>query len=242
MKLIRHHFDTIHSTNTWAKEHVQMLSLEDLTLITASEQTQGRGRFKRVWVSPLGGNIYATFCFFVETDWQNLGYIPQILAVSTAKTLAALGAKPSLKWPNDILLSQKKVGGILCETASHVDRRCVICGIGLNINMNAEQLSQIDRPATSLFIEMGLTFDSEAVLMTLVQHFQEDLNQFLNRGFALFFKEIEKYSSLIPGQKVRFHDNQRIVEGIFISLNPEGSITLLLTDGSLKTYYAGEFI
>ena len=102
------HFKQIDSTNTWAKQHTDQWASKGVTLITASEQTAGRGRFKRRWESPPDVNIYATFCFWFDLHRTDLGHIPQILALASAQTLEMLGFFPKIKWPNDVLLGGKK--------------------------------------------------------------------------------------------------------------------------------------
>lgn len=242
MKLIRYHFNTISSTNTWAKEHVHQLPVGSLTLITASHQVEGRGRFNRVWISPENVNIYATFCFYVQENRRDVGHIPQLLALAAAKVLENLSLKPTLKWPNDVLLSGKKVAGILCETTTQENQRCVICGIGLNVNMQEDQLCTIDRPATSLYVESQQIYVVESILEQLIERFQRDLTVFLYQGFFPFFEGFKQRSALKFGQKIKFHNNQSIIEGTFHCLNLDGSVTICLLDQSLKTYQAGEFI
>ena len=233
MKIIRYHFDVIDSTNTWAKGHVDEFDSSALILVTATAQTGGRGRFKRKWHSPSGVNIYATFCFFVEfscLDRVGVGHIPQLLALSTVSCLEYLHFQPKVKWPNDVLLSGKKVAGILCETTSGQDERgrWVICGIGCNVNMPQEELDLIDRPATSLLVETKEenSYDVESVLQLIQNAFRANLNRFLDTGFAPFFQDYQQHSCFKEEQAIRFHDNQHIVEGFFYSLNPDGSLTL----------------
>lgn len=177
MKVIRKHFRTVHSTNSWAKEHKNEFAQDQLTLITVDEQTAGRGRFDRVWVSPPGQNVYASFCFFVPGPCQGAINISQMLAVPAVRTLEQLGVEAQIKWPNDLMIENKKVAGILCETTPVGDKTCVIIGIGINVNMSVEQLAQIDQPATSLMVEKGCEFLVEKVISILSDQFYQDLNE-----------------------------------------------------------------
>jgi len=235
------HFELIDSTNTWAKLHSDEWDPQGLTLITASEQSAGRGRFKRQWVSPPNLNIYATFCFWLDAAGTDIGHIPQVLAIAAAKTLERLGFSPTIKWPNDLLLGNKKVAGILCETILEGDSRGVVCGIGLNVNMPLAILSQIDRPATSLLVEGGHPFEKDAILKLLQDFFSADLNLFLNTGFSSFFPLLQKLSFLKKGQNVSFLDHQTLIEAQFECLLPDGSVQLQLPNGNLKVFHAGEF-
>lgn len=242
-KLAKHiHFEKIDSTNTWAKMHVEQWAKNGVTLFTASEQTAGRGRFLRRWESPPLVNIYATFCFWLNPQRSDIGHIPQLLALAAAQTLEGQGFSPTIKWPNDVLLNEKKIGGILCETILESGMRGVVCGIGLNINMSQDDLNRIDRPATSLFIESGREFETALILEVLQQNFMDSLNDFMRKGFAPFFPHLQQRSSLKKGQIVRFHDNQTLLQARFKALLPDGSVELQLLDGTMKVFHAGEFL
>ena len=236
------HFPTIHSTNTWAKEHIQDWANDKLTLVTASEQTGGRGRFNRQWISPPGVNIYASFCLLIEDSRTDIGHIPQLLALTAAQLLENLGFSPKLKWPNDVLLNGKKVAGILCESVPYDDhQRGLIIGIGLNLNMHPDDLKKIDRPATSLFAEKEELFAISELLEQLKNDFNQNLSLFIQKGFAPFWVDFKSRSYFQKGDQVHFHDNQQIVNGTFNALLPDGSVSLNVNN-NLKTYYAGEFI
>lgn len=240
MELIRRHFDIIDSTNTWAKNHAHTLSRDKMTLVTAGQQTAGRGRFKRAWISPPGQNIYASFCFFVEKHTKEIGNIPQILALSNVKVLESLSFKPELKWPNDVLLSGKKVAGILAETTPLSDQLCLIIGIGLNVNMPLEILQGIDRPATSLLAETGSSHDIEKVLEMLQLQFMKDLDLFLDEGFHLFLSDYRQHMTY--RKQIRFNDNRVVWEGELHAINADGSLSLKLPDGEIKTFIVGEIL
>lgn len=241
MQIIRKHFDSIDSTNTWAKEHAHELPHDKITLVTAHTQTAGRGRFKRRWESPPGQNIYATFCFFVEKHFEAIGNIPQLLALSTVTVLKKLNFNATLKWPNDVLLSDKKVAGILAETTM-VDKLCVVIGIGLNVNMPQELLQQIDRPATSLMVESGMVFDKEMVLKELQNEFIKNLDVFFTDGFTPFLEAYRQHMPMDSNKITRFHDNRNVWEGTIHAINDDGSLSLKLADGTIKTFIAGEIL
>ena len=242
MQIERRHFQTIDSTNTYGKQHAHEFPHDKITLVTADTQTAGRGRFKRRWVSPPGENIYASFCFFLEKHRHDIGNIPQVLALSAAKTLKQLDFTPELKWPNDVLLSNKKVAGILAETTPLSDLVCMVVGIGLNVNMTKEEMDKIDRPATSLMVEKNQTFDVENVLMMLQKHFNDDLDVFFDEGFFPFLADYRQSMPSDPTKIIRFHDNRTVWEGSFHAINEDGSLTLKLANGDLKTFVAGEIL
>jgi BirA family transcriptional regulator, biotin operon repressor / biotin---[acetyl-CoA-carboxylase] ligase len=241
--ILKHiHFETIDSTNTWAKQHSDQWAPQGLTIIRANEQTAGRGRFKRQWHSPPGINLYLTFCFWLPSDLINRGHIPQLLALAVVEVLEKNQCSPKIKWPNDVLLNKKKVAGILCETMSQEDKQGMICGIGLNVNMSQEESQCIDRPATSLFIETGKNFILQMIQDALENYFANYLMTYFEKGFDPFFNTFCCYSIYQPGDVVHFHDNQMLIEAYFEQFNLDGSIQLRLTNGLLKNFYAGEFI
>jgi BirA family biotin operon repressor/biotin-[acetyl-CoA-carboxylase] ligase len=236
------HFEEIDSTNTWAIMNTDQWSAKGFTLVTASRQTAGRGRFKRRWESPSHVNIYATFCFWFDLERKDTGHLPQLLALAAAQTLEIEGFSPKIKWPNDLLLRGKKVGGILCETVLEQGKRGIVCGIGLNVNMSQDALNQIDRPATSLFVERDHEFDRASILEILKETFITSLEDFILQGFSPFFPLLQKRKAFNKGDQICFHDNQRLIEGVFEAIHSDGSLELKLPDGTTKIYYAGEFL
>ena len=205
MQINRHHFISIDSTNTWAKLNAASFPKNQLTIVTAEAQTAGRGRFNRQWISPPKENIYATFCFFEKNLNPNVGNIPQVMAISIAKTLELFGFKPSLKWPNDILINNKKIGGILTETVAVDDLIAILIGVGINVNMPMETLAQIGRPATSLMSESNRIFQTEEILKRLEEQFNKDLQLFLETGFestkSTFSFHQDTQSNSMTGQR-----------------------------------------
>lgn len=233
------HFDTIDSTNTWAKNHAAELDPKRLTCITAQEQTAGRGRWRRFWLSPKNQNIYATLYFCIPKDAPYLGNIPQILAFSCVTTLREKGFEGQIKWPNDVLVNRKKIAGILCEAITLEKELGIALGLGLNVNMQEELLKTIDQPATSLSQLSGQTWSTEQVLGLLLDHFIEDLALLQKKGFAHFKKEFGKLLAY-KGETITFHNGVEIIKGICHSLTPAGHLNVVLPEGVMKTFSAGE--
>ncbi|MGE3954343.1 MAG: biotin--[acetyl-CoA-carboxylase] ligase [Parachlamydiales bacterium] len=182
------HFTSLESTMEWAKAHQRELDPAALTRITADTQTGGRGQFGRTWHSP-PGNLYASFCFFVPPGWPDLPHAAQVLALSAATVLERYHLKPTLKWPNDLLIEGKKVGGVLAE----VHHTLVVDGIGINVSLTEEECARIDQPATSLSLLCQPTPRVEEVCDAITHTFQRDLERFLKEGFAPFRDPFEKH-------------------------------------------------
>lgn len=242
MKVEHRHFQILDSTNSWAKRNTLVLSKECLTLITTDEQTAGRGRLNRRWESMSRQNVLGTFCFFMKKMDPSINNIPQILAISAVKLLEELGFSPRLKWPNDILLSEKKVAGILCETTPVENEICVITGIGINVNVPLEAFQRIDRPATSLLVESKKNFDLTEIVERLGTLFANDLEVFLRDGFSPFFSMYVEKLSHSRGDEIRFHDGREIAAGVFHSIELDGSLNLCLASGEIKNFIAVELM
>lgn len=220
MKIIRHHFESLNSTNLWAKEHAASFERNQLTLVTADHQSGGQGRLGRHWLSPAGKNIYATYCFFVDPLRKDIGNIPQIMAIAAANLLEEQGFAPKLKWPNDLILNNKKVAGILTETQSFEDLLFVAVGIGINVNMLAEDMASLERPATSLLIESNQPFEIEKLLRSLNEMFHMKLQLFLNEGFAPFLAPYQERLIHTIQHEMAFRDSQSTWEGDFAGSIP----------------------
>lgn len=233
------HFDTIDSTNTWTKKNAGTLDPNQLTCVTAQEQTSGRGRFLRKWISPKGQNIYATLYFCLPLGSPYLINLGQILSLSVISVLQKKGFSPKIKWPNDILLEDKKVAGILCETILFGDRIGVALGIGINVNMSKELLETIDQPATSLAQLSGQTWALEQILEPVLKQFLMDLDLLQTKGFEHFRIT---YESLLAykGKTIACNDGLKMIKGICHSINQDGKLNLLLPNGQVATLNAGE--
>jgi BirA family biotin operon repressor/biotin-[acetyl-CoA-carboxylase] ligase len=237
MKIHYIHLDSVDSTNTWVKSHLSELS--SLTCVTAEEQTSGRGRFKRHWVSPRGENIYATLYVTVPLGSGYLSNLGQIMAFACAKVLRGIGFQAELKWPNDVLIQGKKIAGVLTETVTQGEEIGVIIGIGINVNMPATSLEAIDQPATSLLVLSKKTWDLKELTELLMTHFLQDLELLKKSGFAPFQAPFEKILAY-KGQEISCRDGTQTITGICHSITKDGRLQLQLPSGEIKLVLAGE--
>lgn len=229
--------DTVDSTNTYAKTHCEKWPADQITCVTAEEQTAGRGRYQRPWISPRGVNIYATFYFRLPAQSAHLISLAQVMAVSFASVLLHKGLHPKIKWPNDIQLGGKKTAGVLCETKFHGQDVDIFLGIGINVNW--ESMEQIDQPATSLAMETGKKWDRDALLKQLQQHFTSDLEKFKKGGFAPFHSQFEQLLAF-KGQTVSCFDGKTTWTGICHSVTQDGQLNLYLPDHTIRTIPSGD--
>ena|SRR3990167_1911535 len=231
--------DQIDSTNTYAKQHGAEFDPDKVTCITAEEQTGGRGRYQRTWVSPRGVNLYVTFSFLLPRETPHLISLGQVMTCSLASLLLSAGLAPKIKWPNDVQLAGKKVSGVLCETVFGRTAVQVIVGIGINVNMGKEDLDTIDQSATSLKNETGHSWERKSLLQKLKKQFLSDLEAFKVGGFGPFYPLFNRLLAF-KGQTIRCFDGQKEWVGICHSITPEGQLNLLLPDQTLHTLSSGD--
>lgn len=202
-------------------------------VIAAREQTQGRGRREREWLSSTGENL--TFSIFLRGsyDRRKLPAASMAAAVAVAELLEAEGLKPSLKWPNDVLVNGKKICGILSEGISDG----VIIGIGLNVNMqNAEH---IDQPATAILMETGKRRDIDELLGKLLKRLSIHLDEWGRFGFSGIRNDWEARVRG-AGQIVSVRDGGTVRTGVLAGFGESGELFLRDASGTVLSIWAGD--
>lgn len=183
------------STITWLKEHLLELDLNKVTAVVAEEQTAGQGRMKgRVWHSPPGVNCYFSLCFFREIPPGELVYLTQMLAGTLCEALKTRGFKVYLKEPNDLMIANRKVGGVVTHIVEQEGVRGIILSAGINVNATEEMLQSVRQPATSLLLESetGTKLDREELLQEWLPLIVQAFERFSREGFAPFREEVNK--------------------------------------------------
>jgi len=214
------------STQRWAKRHLKELDLSAMTCIYTSSQTDGIGVHGHKWYSPSTENIYATFVFSVPAALHHIGNLAQLLSLSAAFVLEEHKISPILKWPNDLMLDGKKLGGILCETTTEKENVIALAGIGLNVNMPAEDLALIDQPATSLLAHTNHSWNYKELLCQIGDRFLVDLEQYEEEGFVPFYEAYCKRMRYI-GSPLHIEGQRALIESIY----PDGRLVVVLPSG-----------
>ena len=166
MKLKFIHFNTIDSTNNAAFALAKNGGQEG-TVVLADAQSQGRGRAGNVWQSPGNCGIYSSF-ILRPASAKYLHLLGLVLGLAVVKELKIKGVAAALKWPNDILLNAKKIGGILAESQQQGKDIVLVLGLGLNVNTLPDELPQA---ASSLYLEAGREFDVFSLLEDISRRF-----------------------------------------------------------------------
>lgn len=207
------------------------------TLVVAEEQTAGRGRFGRAWVSPPGVNLYFTLVFYPSVHaFPRLGMAAALAVRRGVEEVT--GLRPSIKWPNDLLLGGKKFCGVLAEGVQEGERiRYALLGVGIDVNMEVEAYAELAGLATSLRAQLGRPV-SRLDLLAAVLAALEDRYERLRRGESLHPEWAAALETL--GRWVRVRWGEEVHEGLAVGTTEEGALILQRADGSTLTVTAGE--
>jgi BirA family biotin operon repressor/biotin-[acetyl-CoA-carboxylase] ligase len=208
---------------------------EEGTVVIAEEQIAGRGRFGRSWVSPAGKNLYLTVVARPPAD--RLRVLSMAAPLSVCQAVSEVSdVHPVIKWPNDVLVSGRKLAGILIESeVAGADVRFSLIGVGVNVNLDVASAPDIASIATSLRTETGKEVAREAVLAAILNRFEGRYNDPLP---AL----VETWRSLLEtlGREVTVTLGSEVHRGLAENVDAAGNLVLRLPDGSRMTFEAGE--
>jgi BirA family biotin operon repressor/biotin-[acetyl-CoA-carboxylase] ligase len=210
-------------------------------VILAEEQSAGRGRAGRSWHSERAVGIYVTLLLRPRISPMQAPLLTMMAGLSAHKAIQAqTGLQLDLKWPNDLMLNGKKLGGILTEM--HADTslvRFVIVGIGINVNQEKFP-GELNTIATSLHAETGKNQSRMELLARLLREFESDYNRFLREGAASVTERFTKASSYAVGKKVRVTNGAESFTGVTAGLAPEGLLQVEREDGKTVMVIAGD--
>jgi BirA family transcriptional regulator, biotin operon repressor / biotin---[acetyl-CoA-carboxylase] ligase len=234
MKVIK--LDAIDSTNDFLKSLASNQIVDNLTVVTAENQTKGKGQMGSKWTSEISKNLIMSVLIK-----DSLSDIRQIYNLNIAVSISIITALKkfkiptlSIKWPNDILSDNKKIGGILIENSIKSSQEIVsIVGIGLNVNQtNFENLPK----ASSMCIIMGKEFDRNLILESLFSFLEKSIEKIKTNDIDSLWKE---YNSLLfkKGKPTLFENAQEEqFMGIIDSVDLDGKLNVLLEDDTIKTF------
>jgi BirA family biotin operon repressor/biotin-[acetyl-CoA-carboxylase] ligase len=234
------HFFKTDSTNRVAME-LGFAGEPEGAVVMAEEQTAGRGRAGRMWHSEKGTGLYVSILLRPRLAPAQASLLTMLAGISAQAAVQGLtGLVPELKWPNDLLLNGKKLGGILTEMHAEPSAvRFVVVGIGINTNQQRFP-GELGFVATSLRKESGrITFRLE-LLVRLLTQFESDYSRFLNEGARFVVERFEKVSDFAKGRRVRVDTGAESYMGVTAGLSPEGLLLVSRENGLLTTVIAGD--
>ena len=233
-------FDTLPSTNDVALDHAQCGATEGLCII-AREQTAGRGRQQRAWLSPPGAGLYLSVVLRPRLDANHWPLImfAAALAVHDA-LLEACQLTADIKWPNDLHSGGRKICGILAETCDTPQGRACALGLGVNL-LKRDWPPELRASATSIENETGHAPDAEEFLEALLRALRlryADLQ--VPDGPAVTLANWSSRSSYATGRRVRVASGDEIFDGTTRGLEPDGALRVELIDGAMQVVRAGD--
>lgn len=237
-----YYFPELKSTNIIAKEKA-LHGAEEIgegTLIIAERQSAGKGRLGRKWFSPAGG-IWLSVILYPQLSPSYISRITLMTAVAAVKAIKiCTQIKSQIKWPNDILINEKKVCGILTEMSAELDIiNWVVVGIGINVNIDHREFPEdIQENTISLKEVSGKEVLRVKLVQTFLQEFEKYYEILKRREFFSILKEWKLYSHTL-GRKIRVDTGEKIITGEAVDINEEGALILKKEDGELVEIFSG---
>ena len=228
--------DEIDSTNNYAKKNIN--ELDDMMVVYTNRQTNGRGRFDRKWVDLGDGNLYFSIILKPSSNLKSVYCnITQYASLKLSQVFDTYCVESLIKWPNDVLINNKKISGILAEavvTSNTVQG--IVLGIGVNLNSDKVNLDKIDKAATSLNMEIGNNVDKEEFLDKFLNNFFDNFDEFLEKGFKYIKSDYEKKINFI-GKEVTINNTDKNVTGIVEKITEDGAIII-----NNQKFYTGDIL
>lgn len=211
------------------------------TAVVAEEQTAGRGREGRTWVSP-PGNLYLSVLLRPELEASSVGVLPLLVGVAVAEACTSLGAPARLKWPNDVVVGERKLGGILVEAASSGGRvDFVVAGIGVNLRAaDAPLPDELRDVATSVESESGRRYDVEAAAELVLGRIRVWYDRLASEGPAIVLAAWRALAVPWWGRRVEVISGGNRVEGQALGIDDSGALLLLDSAGREVRVVAGD--
>jgi len=232
--------DRIDSTNSWLMQQAAAGAPAG-TICIAEEQTAGRGRRGRQWISPYGSNIYLSLLWRFTQAPAQLSGLSLAAGLATLQALRRLGVEGvGLKWPNDLLWDNRKLAGLLLEVAGEAGGpSLVVIGVGVNILLPADHAEAIDQPWVDLHsVLAGAGISRNRLAGTLIQQLLQTVEGFAEHGFAPLVAEWNRHDVYL-GRMVVLRNGDREITGIHQGIDRNGA--LLVGQGTeIQAYHAGE--
>lgn len=236
-------FKEVMSTNTVAKFFAEN-GCRDGTVIISEKQTNAKGRSGKAWESPLGG-VWLSIVLNPYVDQTKLPIITLATGLAVEKTFERLGiTNAEIKWPNDILINDKKVCGVLIESIAKFNSiEHVIVGVGIDANLDIESLpEELQDGTTSLNVETGKEIDENLLIKTFLEEFEKVCRTFIRENYESILKEWRKHAYTI-GKNVEIREPfGKTYEGYVVGIDKQGVLIIEKPDGELKKVISGECI
>ena len=235
-------YDSVESTNDLAMSLATRGVIAPGTVLVADRQTKGKGRLGRTWESPAGANIYISLLIRPDLEPRDTTMLTVLSAVAGALALRRLCSLPiSIKWPNDLVISNRKLGGILTEVRADPDRVALaVIGMGINVNMYGRDLPESIRDiATSVRMETKKIHPRNEIIIQLLREFEHWYSILKKEGKKPLLDAWRNNSSTL-GRKVNVVMQDISLSGIAEDIDNNGMLILKMRSGKRKTICSGD--
>lgn len=231
-------FNSVSSTNLLAKEIYKDFNDKNFVLL-ADTQSKGKGRGGNKWISPEGG-IWISLVLQKEINKKDLSIIPLLVSIVIYNVLEPLNMNTIIKWPNDILINDKKVAGILTESLfSGKILKLLIIGIGINLNNKISDFEYtLSKSITTIYELTGKICDKKEFIHKILTEFENLYSILLFKGKDEIIKILKTKRTTI-GRKVRFFNEKDEFYGTILDITPQGSIKIKSNEGKIKKFNFG---
>ncbi|RDW22065.1 biotin--[acetyl-CoA-carboxylase] ligase [Oceanobacillus chungangensis] len=236
----------IHKESTTSTQHIAHDEARNGaahgTIIIADEQTNGKGRMNRSWFSTKGKGMWLSIILRPKISPLQAPQLTLLTATVLADVLHSYcNVQPLIKWPNDILLHDKKIVGILTEMQAEQDIiNYIVIGIGLNVNQSKDDLpEEISHRATSLLIETEKEHSIKALIQEILTTFEKSYDQYIKNGFPEIKQKWESYGFKI-GEEITIKTLKDHFRAIFLGIEEDGALRIKRMDGSIEKLYSAE--
>jgi BirA family biotin operon repressor/biotin-[acetyl-CoA-carboxylase] ligase len=218
-------FKEVSSTQDTAR---RFIAKKEEIAVVALSQNRGRGRQGRQWYSPLGG-LYVSLLLFPH---RHQSAVPLLASLAVIKSLEDLDfSKLAIHWPNDVLLNDRKVCGVICEQY----QQSIICGIGINVNI--KRFPRSTERATSLFLESDREFEIDEMLNNLIERFNQLYKEIEVEGLKI--EAVQHYISGI-GEQVEVVTKRGVIRGVVCDIDDDWGLLIRDENGMIMKFYYGD--
>lgn len=243
MKFLRPEWhDKLSSTNTvlldWLKDGKE---IPEGFVLAALEQTAGHGRCNHHWISQAGQDLTFSFLLYTQNAPSEFASLSMSVAIGIASALDTFGIVTQTKWPNDLLVRYRKIGGILSQESNvqFAGRHAIVVGIGINVNMQEAMAVSMKKPATSLLIETGRKYPIDEVLDIVLDVLPHWIDRWEEGGFPAI-RDDWIARCCYMGEHITVGEGKDTKSGTLEGFGDKGQLILRGDDGDLHEIWAGD--
>ena len=230
-------FNSLPSTNAWALANINSLRHGDV--VSAINQTAGRGRFNRAWAAPEGSNLNLSLVINHTSSTIPITMLLPATAIAIRDALKKFKIEAALKWPNDVMVSGKKIAGILAEVEPVTNN--LIIGLGINVNINSETIASMDfpQPPTSMAVERNHIFDINNVCSHVLSTMEKTMDTLYKNG-VLYISQRWQENDYLKGQNLSIKTENNIITGIYLGMKSNGQLEIADQTGTKHLFWSGD--